>query len=108
MGSRKPGVSFMGPCTDWKQYVRRVRTAEDLGFDSYWLPDHLALISDCWTLFSALAVTTSRIRLGTLVDCAFYRHPVVLARTAADVDRLSGGRFITRKLQEGAIPSHHQ
>jgi alkanesulfonate monooxygenase SsuD/methylene tetrahydromethanopterin reductase-like flavin-dependent oxidoreductase (luciferase family) len=84
----------MGPCTDWKQYVRWVQTAEELGFDSYWLPDHPALVSDCWAMLSALAVTTSRIRLGTLVDCVFYRNPVVLARTAADVDRLSGGRLI--------------
>lgn len=88
------GVSFMGSCTDWKQSVRWVQTAEELGFDSYWLPDHPALLSDCWALLSALAVTTSRIRLGTLVDCVFYRNPVVLARTAADVDRLSGGRLI--------------
>lgn len=50
--------------------------------------------SDCWAILSALAVTTSRIRLGTLVDCVFYRNPVVLARMAADVDRLSGGRLI--------------
>lgn len=88
------GVSFMGPCADWKQYVSWVQTAEELGFDSYWLPDHPTIFSDCWAILSALAVATSRIRLGTLVDCVFYRNPVVLARAAADVDRLSGGRLI--------------
>lgn len=95
-GSQKirVGVSFLGPCTDWKQYSRWVQTAEELGFDSYWLPDHPAILSDCWTMLAALAVTTSRIRLGTLVNCIFYRNPVLLARMAADVDRLSGGRLI--------------
>ena len=41
-----------------------------------------------------MAVVTERIRLGPLVACVLYRHPLVLARQAADVDRLSGGRLV--------------
>lgn len=88
------GVASMGPCFDWQLYHHQAQTAEDLGFDSYWIADHPTFLSDCWTMLAALAVTTRRIRLGTLVDCALYRNPVLLARMAADVDRLSGGRLI--------------
>jgi alkanesulfonate monooxygenase SsuD/methylene tetrahydromethanopterin reductase-like flavin-dependent oxidoreductase (luciferase family) len=71
-----------------------VQEAEALGFDSYWTMDHPTSGMDCWTLLSALAVTTSTIRLGMAVNCIFYRSPTLLARMAADVDRLSGGRLI--------------
>jgi alkanesulfonate monooxygenase SsuD/methylene tetrahydromethanopterin reductase-like flavin-dependent oxidoreductase (luciferase family) len=88
------GVAFMGPCFDWKAYQHRVQIAEQLGFDSYWAADHPTMLTDCWVLLAALAATTHRIRLGTIVDCVFYRNPVLLARMAADVDRVSGGRLI--------------
>src|SRR6516164_4490171 len=88
------GVTFMGPCFDWSVYQHRVQVAEQLGFDSYWIADHPTILSDCWVLLSALASTTQHIRLGTLVDCVFYRNPVLLARMAADLDRISGGRLI--------------
>ncbi len=68
--------------------------AEQLGFDAVFLPDHPSWMPDCWVHLAALAVTTRRIRLGTGVACALYRHPVVLARQAADIDQLSGGRLI--------------
>jgi alkanesulfonate monooxygenase SsuD/methylene tetrahydromethanopterin reductase-like flavin-dependent oxidoreductase (luciferase family) len=67
---------------------------EALGFDSHWLPDHPAFLFDCWGILAALAVSTTRIRIGPLVSCVGYRSPVQLARQAADVDRLSGGRLI--------------
>jgi alkanesulfonate monooxygenase SsuD/methylene tetrahydromethanopterin reductase-like flavin-dependent oxidoreductase (luciferase family) len=50
--------------------------------------------ADCWTTLAVLAASTRTIRLGPLVSCVYYRHPVVLARMAADVDRLSNGRLI--------------
>lgn len=95
-GSQKirAGVSIMGPVGDWKNYLDKVQLAEKLGFDSYWFPDHPTFTADFGTTLAALAVTTSTIRLGTLVSCIFYRNPAVLARIAADIDRLSGGRFI--------------
>ena len=75
--------------------------AERLGFDSVWLEDHLqSWVGDerrdtyeCWTTLSALAAETEEIRLGTLVTCQDYRHPALLAKMAATVDRISGGRL---------------
>jgi alkanesulfonate monooxygenase SsuD/methylene tetrahydromethanopterin reductase-like flavin-dependent oxidoreductase (luciferase family) len=70
---------------------------EGLGFDSYWAIDHpSAPVSgaDCWTTLAFLAASTRTIRLGPLVSCVYYRDPVLLARMAADVDRLSDGRLV--------------
>jgi len=70
---------------------------EGLGFDSYWAIDHpSAPVSgaDCWTTLAVLAASTRTIRLGPLVSCVYYRDPVLLARMAADVDRLSEGRLV--------------
>lgn len=90
----RAGISFGGLERGWKLFHDTIQQAENLGYDSYWFPDHPAHNSDFGAILSALAVTTSTIRLGTLVSCVFYRNPVVLARVAADIDRLSGGRFI--------------
>ena len=81
--------------------VRKVTTeCEHLGFGSVWLFDHLEAFSsprdpvlECWTTLSALAASTSRIRLGTLVLCNSFRHPPVLAKMAATLDYISGGRL---------------
>jgi alkanesulfonate monooxygenase SsuD/methylene tetrahydromethanopterin reductase-like flavin-dependent oxidoreductase (luciferase family) len=68
---------------------------EEFGFDSPWLPDHpMDNGNATWTTLAARATAARTIRLGTLVACAAYWNPVVLARAAADVDRLSGGRFV--------------
>ena len=56
--------------------------------------DHPGSNADCWTALSALAAVTSTIRLGLAVDCIYYRSPYLLARQAADVDRLSNGRLV--------------
>jgi alkanesulfonate monooxygenase SsuD/methylene tetrahydromethanopterin reductase-like flavin-dependent oxidoreductase (luciferase family) len=71
-----------------------VQRAEALGFDSYWFSDHPLLNPDCWTRIAALAATTQSIRLGSLVSCIYYRHPALLARVVADIDRMSDGRVI--------------
>ena len=78
----------------------RVRVAEESGFHSVWLMDHLAppglADADClegWTVASALATRTTAIRLGHLVLCAPFRHPAVLAKMAATLDVISGGRL---------------
>lgn len=80
--------------------LERALAAEAAGFDSVWLMDHLAAPAapqwdtlEGWTLAAALAVRTSRIRLGHLVTCDPFRHPAVLAKMAATVDVLSGGRL---------------
>ncbi len=88
------GVAMVGERPDWSALFEWVRVAEALGFDSYWTPDHPTILPDTWTTLAALAVQTRRIRLGTLVSCAAYRHPLLLARLATDIDRLSQGRFV--------------
>jgi alkanesulfonate monooxygenase SsuD/methylene tetrahydromethanopterin reductase-like flavin-dependent oxidoreductase (luciferase family) len=79
--------------------------AEALGFDSVWLSDHFfysfarygavdepisALEPE--TTLAAIAATTTRVRLGILVECATFRHPALVAKAAATTDQLSGGR----------------
>ena len=84
-----------GPRSDWPAFRDRLQLVEALGFDSYWLTDHpLDHTSACWTLLAAAAGVTSRIRLGSLVNCVYYCPPALLARMVADVDRFSGGRAI--------------
>lgn len=78
----------------------RWRLMEDLGFDFLWAPDHTAFWRnldapwfDGWTTLTAMASHTRRVRIGTLVTNPILRHPVILARQAAAVDHLSGGRL---------------
>ena len=86
---------FGGPARDWSAAVEWVQMVEELGFDSYWVSDHPVVAPfDCWTHLAALATVTKRIRLGPLAGCAPYRHPVLLARQVADVDRISDGRVV--------------
>jgi F420-dependent oxidoreductase-like protein len=74
--------------------------AEGSGWDALWVSDHLLWDDtstdrncyEAWTLLAALAVATSSLRLGTLVTCNSYRHPALLAKAAAGIDSLSGGR----------------
>src|SRR5215212_3628047 len=88
------GIEF-APQPDWGATRDFAQTAESLGFDSLWIPDHPGVLGNAtWTTLAALASATSTIRLGPLVACAAYWNPVVLARAAADIDRLSGGRFV--------------
>jgi alkanesulfonate monooxygenase SsuD/methylene tetrahydromethanopterin reductase-like flavin-dependent oxidoreductase (luciferase family) len=88
------GIEF-APSPDWGATRDFAQTAEALGFDSLWIPDHPGVVGNAtWTSLAALATTTRTIRLGPLVACAAYWNPVVLARAAADIDRLSDGRMV--------------
>jgi alkanesulfonate monooxygenase SsuD/methylene tetrahydromethanopterin reductase-like flavin-dependent oxidoreductase (luciferase family) len=75
---------------------------EQLGFEAVWLPDHyyferpsgLETFPDVWTLLTAIAVKTERVKLGTNVLAATFRHPAQMAKMAAAIQDLSGGRFL--------------
>jgi alkanesulfonate monooxygenase SsuD/methylene tetrahydromethanopterin reductase-like flavin-dependent oxidoreductase (luciferase family) len=96
------GVSG-GPFGDWPRLQDFVAEAEALGADSYWIPDHPTFMPDWAPTLAALAGTTGRIRLGPLVNCVSFRSAPILARQAADVDRLSGGRLVL-----GLGAGHHE
>jgi alkanesulfonate monooxygenase SsuD/methylene tetrahydromethanopterin reductase-like flavin-dependent oxidoreductase (luciferase family) len=83
-----------GPRGDWPALAEFVAALEELGYDAFWSSDHPVPSAGCWTTLAGLAATTSRIRLGSLVACLYYQNPVVLARTALDVDAMSGGRLV--------------
>ena len=77
------------------------KATEDLGFDAFFRSDHYLSMgdgdglpgpTDAWTTLAGLARETSRIRLGTLVSSATFRHPGGLAIQVAQVDQMSGGR----------------
>lgn len=70
------------------------RLVEELGYDGLFIFDHPAIHADPWICLSALAAATNRVRLGSVVNCIFYRHPAYLARLAADLDNISRGRLI--------------
>ncbi len=87
----------------WPEYLAMAGAAEDVGFDSIWLGDHLLFRDDgrpergpweAWTLLAALAAVTERVTLGPLVACAGFHPAGLLAKMAATIDEVSGGRFV--------------
>ncbi len=84
----------------WDQWLAMATACEALGFDGLFTSDHYYSVidvpgrgsSDAWTIMSALAARTERLRLGTLVSPVTFRHPTVLAKMASTVDRISDGR----------------
>ncbi|NPE08478.1 MAG: LLM class F420-dependent oxidoreductase [Asgard group archaeon] len=87
---------------EYKTVEKIALEAEKFGYDSIWSSDHFFLddksedrnCMEAWTLISALAAVTKKIKLGTLVTCNSYRYPAVLAKMAATVDMISNGRLI--------------
>ena len=86
----------------WPEYVAMARAAEEVGFDSIWVGDHLLYRGpgrpergpwEAWTLLAGLAAVTRRIGLGPLVACVAFHPPAVLAKMAATMAELSDGRL---------------
>src|SRR5687768_2130051 len=84
----------------WDDWVTLARATEELGFEGLFRSDHYGPVVgeeelgslDALTTLAGIAAITSRIRLGTLVSPATFRHPSVLAKSAVTVDHISGGR----------------
>jgi F420-dependent oxidoreductase-like protein len=84
----------------WDDWLALARATEELGFEALFRSDHYGPVVaeaergslDAWATLAALATLTSRIKLGTLVSPATFRHPSVLAKNAVTVDHISGGR----------------
>lgn len=84
---------------NWNTFLTIARKAEQLGYNSVWVSDHFISPSgrpygmEAWTVLSALASATHKIRLGTYVLCNQFRHPSLLAKMGSTLDNISGGRL---------------
>lgn len=84
----------------WAQWLALAKVCERAGLEGLFRSDHYGSVFgrlergslDAWATLAALAVVTRRIRLGTLVSPATFRHPSQLAKTVATIDHVSGGR----------------
>jgi probable F420-dependent oxidoreductase len=107
MNSRRPlkvGVQLpeVERVVRWPELREMARTAEDAGFDSLWVGDHLIYKRptgnvgpwEAWSTLAALAEATTRVELGPLVAATSFHNPAMLAKKAATVDEISGGRLI--------------
>ncbi len=99
VGVQLPEVEWEVP---FPELIRMAQSAEAVGFDSVWLGDHLLYDLavgprgpwEVWTSLAALAASTERVLLGPLVASAGFHEPTMLAKQAATVDGISGGRLI--------------
>src|SRR5262245_17813163 len=98
----------------WAEIREMAELAEAIGLDTLFVPDHLLFrrsppraqfavdmpegktrgIWEAWSFLAALAATTRRVRFGPFVSCTSFRNPALLAKIAATVDEISGGRLI--------------
>lgn len=92
-----------GETPRWADILEMATTAEQIGFETVWISDHVGFGDpdgawsgawESWTLLSALAASTTRVRLGTYVSAAPFRNPALFAKMAETLDEVSGGRVI--------------
>lgn len=96
------GAPVEEPEISYRHVARVAMEAEDRGFHSVWLADHMlnprkgeqVPALESWTTLTALATCTSRVKLGQAVICQSFRYPAVLAKMASTLDEISKGRFI--------------
>ena len=98
----------------WEKWHDWVDRCEALGFESLWRSDHLQPLVlgaekealEAWVSFTTLAARTERIRFGAMVTPMTFRHPSVLAKMAASIDQLSGGRLEMGLGAGWCVPEH--
>jgi alkanesulfonate monooxygenase SsuD/methylene tetrahydromethanopterin reductase-like flavin-dependent oxidoreductase (luciferase family) len=95
------GIQLLPQRVTWPEYAAALQAIERLGFDTAWTFDHLLpycgpdgdACFETLTTLGAMAALTTRIRIGVLVNGVLYRDPATLAKSAAMVDQISGGRL---------------
>ena len=88
------------PADQWRVMATLAQRADEGPWESLWVYDHFHTVPvateeathEAWTLMAAFAAATSRIRLGQMCTCMGYRNPAYLAKVAATIDIISGGR----------------
>jgi alkanesulfonate monooxygenase SsuD/methylene tetrahydromethanopterin reductase-like flavin-dependent oxidoreductase (luciferase family) len=92
-----------GSYAGWPMLRYLARATDALGIDTLWVPDHLQRATpargtfgfwECWTILTAAAEATTRIGIGPLIACTGFRNPALLAKMAATLDEVSGGRLV--------------
>src|SRR5450759_4432932 len=82
-----------GSASSGEAWAATARRAESIGYDMLVMPDHLGRQLSPFAALAAAAAATTHLRIGAFVFANDYRHPLILAREAATLDLLSGGRF---------------
>jgi alkanesulfonate monooxygenase SsuD/methylene tetrahydromethanopterin reductase-like flavin-dependent oxidoreductase (luciferase family) len=87
----------------WTEMRQMAQLAEQIGFDSLWVGDHLLYLPpdaepkgpwEAWSVLAALAEATERVELAPLVACTAFHNPAMIAKKAATIDEISNGRLI--------------
>ena len=111
----KIGVNALPEVPTWDSYAQLAKTCEQLGFDSFWTYDHLVSTAlggpgptlECFTSLAALAAITTKITLGSLVLANEFRHPSIVAKSAATIASIAPGRFVLG-ISAGSNPAEHK
>ena len=93
-------LTGIDPAAQWQTMLDVARAADDGPYESIWVYDHFHTVPiptdeathEAWSLMAAFGAATSRVRLGQMCTCMGYRNPAYLAKVAATIDIVSGGR----------------